>query len=328
MGKQSLDLGNSIGDTPVWGSDAPGKNGLETEFASRGVRFFHLRDGLVLHTNDGQESGASTPGVCVPDGLICTLVLQGEMEGTFGGNVIPMRAARRGAPVGACGLLVSLAEPVDFSRRARPGSRTRKVNVTVNADWLERAGLMDEAHSFAVSRFARTHLGIHQWRASPRAVAIAEELLRPAPDCADLASLYRECRAIELLTHSIASLAEAPSLVAGRERYLRDRSRDVEDYLRANLQEPLDLSTIATALAMSPSSLQRTCRAAFGTSVFDLLRKLRMDTAHDQLRKSGVTVAEAAHAAGYSNAANFATAFKRAYGIPPSEARRRVIGQR
>jgi AraC-like DNA-binding protein len=99
------------------------------------------------------------------------------------------------------------------------------------------------------------------------------------------------------------------------------KSRDIEGFLAANLHRPLDLQTIANALAMSPSSLQRACRTGFGTSVFDLLRKLRLDTARRHLISEQVSVAEAAYMAGYSNPANFATAFKRAYGVSPSRAR-------
>ncbi|GEK73753.1 MULTISPECIES: helix-turn-helix transcriptional regulator [Halomonas] len=77
------------------------------------------------------------------------------------------------------------------------------------------------------------------------------------------------------------------------------------------------LSALAELAAMSPASLRRKFRAAFGVSVFDYLRDCRLGLAHDYLSR-GFSVQQAAHFCGYRHASNFATAFRRRYGVAPS----------
>lgn len=84
---------------------------------------------------------------------------------------------------------------------------------------------------------------------------------------------------------------------------------------------PNSIEEIARNAGMSSSSLQRHFRAAFGMTVFEFIRNARLDEARRVLMQDGVSVSEAAYRAGYSNAANFATAFKRRFGISPKHVR-------
>lgn len=70
--------------------------------------------------------------------------------------------------------------------------------------------------------------------------------------------------------------------------------------------------------------LMRLFRAVHGTSVFDYYRGLRMDRARALLERERISVIEAAYAAGYGNPANFATAFKRRFGLSPKDVRVRA----
>ena len=53
-------------------------------------------------------------------------------------------------------------------------------------------------------------------------------------------------------------------------------------------------------------------------------REQRLARAWAALEQTGCSVAEVAHGAGYSSAANFSTAFKRRFGISPKLVRARV----
>jgi AraC-like DNA-binding protein len=53
------------------------------------------------------------------------------------------------------------------------------------------------------------------------------------------------------------------------------------------------------------------------------MRETRLQAARDAMDKDGLTIGQAAFLAGYSSPANFSTAFKRVFGISPSEARER-----
>ena len=76
--------------------------------------------------------------------------------------------------------------------------------------------------------------------------------------------------------------------------------------------------------AWSALMLQRQFRAVFGTTVFDYLRECRLLRARRALEHDGVTVGQAAMVAGYTSAANFATAYRRRFGMPPKLARARI----
>lgn len=57
-------------------------------------------------------------------------------------------------------------------------------------------------------------------------------------------------------------------------------------------------------------------------SVFEHLRYMRLERARLALERGDVPIAEAAFLAGYASPANFATAFKRRFGLTPTDARR------
>jgi AraC-like DNA-binding protein len=69
--------------------------------------------------------------------------------------------------------------------------------------------------------------------------------------------------------------------------------------------------------------LQRYFRAYTGMSAFAYQRRRLLDAARIALEREGISVNEAAHRAGYTSAANFATAFRRQFGIAPSQLRPR-----
>ncbi|MGM0915178.1 MAG: helix-turn-helix transcriptional regulator [Pseudomonadota bacterium] len=129
--------------------------------------------------------------------------------------------------------------------------------------------------------------------------------------------LLLEGLSLQLLAHglpeNVAPMAMSPSLPARECRQLeRVRMAIEKDPAREyRLEELADLA------AMSPASLRRKFKAAFGRSVFDYLRDCRLTLAHDYLRR-GYSVQQAAHFSGYRHASNFATAFRRRFGVTPS----------
>ena len=60
-------------------------------------------------------------------------------------------------------------------------------------------------------------------------------------------------------------------------------------------------------------------KKVFGTSIFEFIGELRMDHAMELLRDHGLLVTEVARTVGYKNPNHFSCAFKRKYGISPSD---------
>ncbi|MBW4552774.1 MAG: AraC family transcriptional regulator [Aphanocapsa sp. GSE-SYN-MK-11-07L] len=91
------------------------------------------------------------------------------------------------------------------------------------------------------------------------------------------------------------------------------------DRLELQLENPPSTLELAQQVGLSDRTLQKGFRALFGTTPFDYLTEQRMSWAAEQLRETNRTVAEIANLVGYANPAKFAAAFKRKFGITPSE---------
>lgn len=76
------------------------------------------------------------------------------------------------------------------------------------------------------------------------------------------------------------------------------------------------LATLASDAAMSTSSLRQKFRRLYGYTLFEHIRRCRLEQAR-RLLAQGQSVQQVAHACGFKHATNFATAFKRAFGVTP-----------
>ncbi|AGA34304.1 transcriptional regulator, AraC family [Thioalkalivibrio nitratireducens DSM 14787] len=97
--------------------------------------------------------------------------------------------------------------------------------------------------------------------------------------------------------------------------------RELRDFLDQNPDLPLSLDAVASRAGSNPSTLQKHFRAAFGMTVFEYLRERNLHRARRALEQDGVSVSIAADIAGYSSAANFATAYRRRFGITPKQSK-------
>lgn len=280
-----------------------------------------LRPGLVVHTSDATELHDITTHVEQMPGLTIHFFLDGAADARLGGQALEL-GRRPGRPVE--GVITARAEPDGFERRAHKGDHVRKVNVTLSSAWLEESAF-GAADEFDIVRdFAVSHRARFSWTPDATVVRIAEQMLRPPAYSSIAQNLYLESRALDLVGEALAALTGH----ASGEPLLRLRSLDrrrlamIEDYLDDHAGEIASLDELARVGGVSVSTLRRLFQAAYGTTVFERLRRRGLERARLALEREGVTVAEAAFRAGYSSPANFATAFKRRFGITPTEIRR------
>jgi len=83
----------------------------------------------------------------------------------------------------------------------------------------------------------------------------------------------------------------------------------------------LGIDHVADAFGMNRRSFQR-CLARRGLTYSALVEEVRFQKAVGLIKMPGVTIAEAALDARYSNAENFTRAFRRRYGVPPTRYRK------
>jgi AraC-like DNA-binding protein len=84
--------------------------------------------------------------------------------------------------------------------------------------------------------------------------------------------------------------------------------------------DDLTLEKVARRLFASPRQLQRAFAEAGATGFREHLCRVRMRRAAELLRE-GLRVRDASNAVGYRQPAHFAKAFRREYGVSPSQAR-------
>lgn len=258
-----------------------------------------LRPGLELRCSDGPHA----PHVDVrraPAGLYLVMAMAGEINVAYGGR--PLRLSPK--PGGSVSALVALQKSDSLERIDSAEGPERKLILWMDHDWLETAGL-DAGGG---------HLDMRTWASSARLHGLADSILQTSPSDTGLSRLRMECRAIELLGEALSGLTAAVG------RRPQNRMQAARELLDSGAADSWSLADIALELGLHENTLQRRFREAHGCTVFDYLRRRRLDQAHAALLE-GASVTEAALAAGYGNPGNFATAFKRLFGVSPRSVR-------
>ena len=101
--------------------------------------------------------------------------------------------------------------------------------------------------------------------------------------------------------------------------------RQVKGLLHDSFCEPISLNQVAQAAGVHPSHVAREFHRAYGMTIGEYMRKLRVESVAQQLmysRKNAASLADLALGAGFSSQAHMSAVFKRIMGMTPSEYRR------
>ncbi|MBE3640455.1 helix-turn-helix domain-containing protein [Mangrovicoccus algicola] len=265
--------------------------------------------GLALHTLEATARESFEVQAVRPPGVILHCFLDGRTDARLSG-----RAMGLGRSGGAAPRLVLTAtqEPEPFRRCSRAGDYVRKVNIRMDPDWMAARGLVLPAGT----RRRSLPLG-------PGEVADFERLLRLSQGAGPVDRLEAEALALMLVARGFARLCPgADPVPPARAPHDRQRLARMEALIHDTTRPLPGLEEIAREGGVSLSTLRRLFRQTHGCTVQAHVRQVRLEAARRALRAEAVPVAEAARIAGYGSAANFATAYRRAYGEPPSASRR------
>jgi len=100
--------------------------------------------------------------------------------------------------------------------------------------------------------------------------------------------------------------------------------RIIMQYAQDHLSEDLSLPKLSALVSMNKKRLNRAFYNVCSCSAFEYIRDLRMRTAKHLLATTSLRTLTIAEEVGFSNAANFATAFLNMQGMTPSEYRRQT----
>jgi len=136
----------------------------------------------------------------------------------------------------------------------------------------------------------------------------------------------------EQVVHLLSSVLKATyAFWGGRPREAlssslhRDQVEHVRGVLSENLGDALPLARIAGAAGLSVFHLCRVFHAATGSTLHAYRNQVRLRSALERLADADLT--QLALDLGYSSHSHFSDAFKRAFGVTPSAARRQLSGR-
>lgn len=102
-------------------------------------------------------------------------------------------------------------------------------------------------------------------------------------------------------------------------------ARNVHQYLVDHLAERVTLEDLARQFHVNGTTLKQAFREVYGDGIASHMMQHRMEAAAALLRTSEKSVAEIAQAVGFQSQSRFSDAFKKAYGVLPTQYRREKI---
>lgn len=136
--------------------------------------------------------------------------------------------------------------------------------------------------------------------------------------------LYLESKAIEIISLFIESEVLAPERDSARVLLKKEDHKkmiEAREVIINNIVNPLTIAELAKKIGINTYKLKVGFKEVYGTTIFGYLRNIRMEKAKQLIISKNKNIMEIAHEVGYSNPSKFSAAFKRKYGINPSELR-------
>lgn len=132
--------------------------------------------------------------------------------------------------------------------------------------------------------------------------------------------IYFEAKAMELIT---LFFQWNENLLQSKEHLVLpediERLKQAKEIVLTHLDQPYSINDLAKSVGLNEYKLKLGFKQLFGTTVFDLIRSQRMKKAAWLMEVEGFNVSETAATLGYSNFSNFTVAFRKHFGINPSE---------
>ncbi|MGV3601369.1 MAG: helix-turn-helix transcriptional regulator [Dyadobacter fermentans] len=180
------------------------------------------------------------------------------------------------------------------------------------------------------------HLNDRFWRCldlqktfsgSDRALKITPQMWHVIKEIRDskvqgpMRNLYIQSKALELIVLQFDQLRRPSDLTENISQDDVEKLHQLRAFLDANFLSNLSLSQLSRECLLNEFKVKSGFKQLFGSSVFNYLKKIRMEHAAILLRDPARTVDEVADTLGYEHAQHFSTAFKNFTGTTPSSYR-------
>lgn len=282
------------------------------------VYAYECHSGLRVHATDTLEAHDLDIKVDSEPKVSVAVFLEGRLDLRIDDDLVQLGGGDEPA-----GHVWTMTKPSTFRRTSKKGMHVRKIVISVPPEWVMNTLKSWPSDAEQLQSFIQTHGAHFNWSPSQRAVGLAAQILNPPDTVEIIRQINVESHAIEIVAEALAALVEVDGLPVEDKPSVKSLSRAsrIRTYVLAHIDEDLSLNQIAKEIGISVPSMQRSFKAAYGSTVVDFIREVRLHNARQAMDKEGISVSEAAYRAGYSSPANFSTAFKKLFGLTPSQAR-------
>lgn len=280
----------------------------------------------IGHMNENVDGPRSQDAFQIDPKFIILIVLNGRQVFWFNDQECVLEANETETAASAVTISILTGAKVQYLESS--GHPLRKLAIAGELDWfdqfrMEADGADSQPGMLPVQADSKVDGAAAQfWTPSARIVRLATQIILPPPDDnRQQLGLYRMSKGIEILRCMFDEQTARGSEIAGQIDGRR-KAEDIRLYILDNLSRDLTTGQLEDRFGRNRRSLQRVFKSEYGVGISEFVRSERLKRANAALRNDGISIAEAAYLAGYSNTANFSTAFRRAFGMPPAQARR------
>ena len=134
--------------------------------------------------------------------------------------------------------------------------------------------------------------------------------------------IYLESKALDIVAlrlEQIACMSQPMIQAKGLQAEDIEKIYQARDILIRQLKSPPSLIALARQVGLNDCNLKRGFRQVFGMTAFECLYHYRMEHAQQLLEAGEIAVKQVATAVGYTSRSSFYTAFRKQFGVGPSE---------
>lgn len=161
---------------------------------------------------------------------------------------------------------------------------------------------------------------------TPRMLQVIDEV-RNCHFTGGLKKLFLQSKSIELLALQCEQVEQESRRSCQVNKVTRtdeDRIYHARDLLLAHAQEPLSLTELARKAGINEFKLKSGFKKVFDNTVFGYLSDYRLDQAKQMMREGEYSFTDIASELGYSSLQHFSNAFRKKFGVSPSEVKKRM----
>lgn len=212
----------------------------------------------------------------------------------------------------------------DLRQFAPKGSIVRGFRVVISPEWLASYLRIDKMEDVLQRYLQLRSARFHMKELDQEDSQLLHEILDPPEDKGVDEIPFIQNRVMMILERFFAWMYEEMTRNPRLSRIANEdiqRIRQVEEHLLKDLAKAPGIEDMARHAAMSATRLKTLFRQVYGLPPYEYFQQHRMLKAKQLLRGTSMSIQDIGRSLGYSNMSNFTLAFRKVFGVNPSEIR-------